>query len=534
MKTKWLFNSLSKMIILFTMSVISIFYQAEGQNISIIRGENDIFTNPAANVSCNSTKAVCFDRNCTYCKCEKTCHSFVQSRGTYGECVPNEYLVYVTSYNSSFLVQDTTNKLCLYHYRPSKIRYVIATKCENNAGRRWFWTKNGQLLNLERLECISVGQIANYLILTQCDVQKKRQIWTCRKNYPYFLWQQKSRGYLHYEYPERYKFYYVLSRAERAGILKWKRYGLNRTICSIAVGCEIFHDGSSMLILNTTRNCERKAECLHGGKEIDISDAAECSLLPNEGQYLHKDQWKSLLVENEPFKIETSKTKTSFKWDLLQTPESWKGIIVKVQFQCKVGGDKENETRVYCVLIKYTGLFTGFEKQDGKNDHREENKSRTNVIIVSILVITLFVVIGLVVYLGYRNKNRLVTLCRNIQKPATDVTRNTSPGQKSGISNNPIYNSSDNYKHSAQNDCELYETTDAEHVYSYANSDHEPDEQLQPNLTNDYALPDDHTRIGQQKIAREDEEEKKAAQSGAELNNTNQSSPVYHVLEKKI
>lgn len=101
----------------------------------------------------------------------------------------------------------------------------------------------------------------------------------------------------------------------------------------------------------------------------------------------------------------------------------------------------------------------------------------------------------------------------------------------SGISNNAIYNSTD--KHSAQNDCELYETTDPESVYSYANAGHEPGEQLQPNVTYDYALPDDHTRIGQQKIVHGDEE-KKVARSEAELNSTNQSSPVYQVLEKNI
>lgn len=85
--------SLSKMIICFTMSILSILYQAEGQNISIIRGKNDVFTNLDG---CNPTKAVCFDRNCTYCKCKRTTDSFVQARGAYGECIPNKYLVYVT------------------------------------------------------------------------------------------------------------------------------------------------------------------------------------------------------------------------------------------------------------------------------------------------------------------------------------------------------------------------------------------------------------------------------------------------------
>ena len=47
------------------------------------------------------------------------------------------------------------------------------------------------------------------------------------------------------------------------------------------------------------------------------------------------------------------------KWDLAKTPRSWKGLIVKVQFQCKGSGEYQYNKEVYCVLIKYKGLFTG-------------------------------------------------------------------------------------------------------------------------------------------------------------------------------
>ena len=48
------------------------------------------------------------------------------------------------------------------------------------------------------------------------------------------------------------------------------------------------------------------------------------------------------------------------KWNLNKTPKSWKGLLVKVQFQCKgVETLTKNETTEHCLVIKYTGTFTG-------------------------------------------------------------------------------------------------------------------------------------------------------------------------------
>lgn len=74
--------------------MMSTIYQVNSKNISIIRGENDVFTNQ---FGCHFTaKAVCFDKNCTYCQCQGENETFVRTRGSYGECVLNEYLAYVT------------------------------------------------------------------------------------------------------------------------------------------------------------------------------------------------------------------------------------------------------------------------------------------------------------------------------------------------------------------------------------------------------------------------------------------------------
>ena len=79
----------------FSILVILALHQVliHGKNISIIRGEKDVFTNLA---ECRLAKAVCFDTNCTNCQCKGLNETYVQRRGKYGECVRNEYFAYAT------------------------------------------------------------------------------------------------------------------------------------------------------------------------------------------------------------------------------------------------------------------------------------------------------------------------------------------------------------------------------------------------------------------------------------------------------
>ena len=101
--------------------LISVFDRTNSQNISVIRGERDVFTNPE---DCTLAKAACLDRNCTYCQCKNSGETFVATRRKYGECVANEHLDYVMSFNSSFLIQETTKKLCLVRYKIPRLRFV--------------------------------------------------------------------------------------------------------------------------------------------------------------------------------------------------------------------------------------------------------------------------------------------------------------------------------------------------------------------------------------------------------------------------
>lgn len=92
----------------FSILVILALHQVKvhGKNISIIRGEKDVFTNLA---ECRLAKAVCFDTNCTNCQCKGLNETYVQRRGKYGECVRNEYFAYATG---KWLVYVSALGLC--------------------------------------------------------------------------------------------------------------------------------------------------------------------------------------------------------------------------------------------------------------------------------------------------------------------------------------------------------------------------------------------------------------------------------------
>ena len=84
--------------------------------------------------------------------------------------------------------------------------------------------------------------------------------------------------------------------------------------CTVsAVGCETFKDNSSLIVLNQTKQCEYKSDCL-GKKEINVGrNVTKCLLLPNQTQYFHKDKWQLLLAKTESFDVVISGNKTLLK-----------------------------------------------------------------------------------------------------------------------------------------------------------------------------------------------------------------------------
>ena len=87
---------LTKLRLLFYLFMVLTCHDVESVTkfkVDIYRGERDIFTNIAG---CDKTNAFCLRHEvCTYCQC-KPGHTYLQSRGQYGDCVPNDLLVYAT------------------------------------------------------------------------------------------------------------------------------------------------------------------------------------------------------------------------------------------------------------------------------------------------------------------------------------------------------------------------------------------------------------------------------------------------------
>ena len=83
--------SLSVILLCFAL-VKSTIYEVYDNNVVIFRGDKDKFTRA---IACNKTKALCLDEMCEYCQCMEG-QTFVRTRGSYGECVSNELLIYAT------------------------------------------------------------------------------------------------------------------------------------------------------------------------------------------------------------------------------------------------------------------------------------------------------------------------------------------------------------------------------------------------------------------------------------------------------
>ena len=99
-----------------------------------------------------------------------------------------------------------------------------------------------------------------------------------------------------------------------------------------AVGCETLKDGTSVMVLNQTKQCQDKSECL-GEKEINVDKkVTNCSLLPSQAQYLNKDGWQTFLGKASRFDVVTSGNKILlkvFNYDLCYLENLSYSIFIK-------------------------------------------------------------------------------------------------------------------------------------------------------------------------------------------------------------
>ena len=293
--------SLSVILLCFAL-VKSTIYEVYDNNVVIFRGYKDKFTRT---IACNETKAFCVDEMCVYCQCMEG-QTFVRTRGSYGECILNELLIYATSDEAYFLIENYPHQICLYYEVYNKTGFVYEGTCSyDNLKSYWIWTNNGRLLNWKSLKCMTddyvTEQKMHFVVMKKCDKSNLKQLWKCERiNQNNYIKSKQSDRYLrdgeHGDYVTAGHIHWDVAQT-------WRRYGSTQDVCSQAEGCETFADGSSMIILNKTK-CKENSECL-GEKEINLRKT-RCSLLSNQSQYLHNETWKPLEIKNDSFEIEVN------------------------------------------------------------------------------------------------------------------------------------------------------------------------------------------------------------------------------------
>ena len=79
-------------VALVVLVIASIANGKELKEVRIFRGELDEFTTIA---HCNKSNAFCSDTTCSFCRCKKD-QTYIQTRGSYGECVSNNLVAYAS------------------------------------------------------------------------------------------------------------------------------------------------------------------------------------------------------------------------------------------------------------------------------------------------------------------------------------------------------------------------------------------------------------------------------------------------------
>ena len=79
-----------------------------------------------------------------------------------------------------------------------------------------------------------------------------------------------------------------------------------KRIFVLAVGCERYSDGSSLLILNNRKH-DKTIECV--GEKIIVLNKTRCSFLSHETQYFHNESWDTLEMRIGSFELTMEQTR---------------------------------------------------------------------------------------------------------------------------------------------------------------------------------------------------------------------------------
>ena len=139
------------------------------------------------------------------------------------------YLLFSTASSESFLVRNTT---CI---KPNLVRrqyFVDQTVCnEDVSTQHWIWTRDNQLMHVRTLRCLQAPQRANggnnyYLDLKECDMNKTRQLWSCKGKH-FFL----ETLNLYMSYRENLQHIFATTASDSNQQTKWARYESGKKLC---------------------------------------------------------------------------------------------------------------------------------------------------------------------------------------------------------------------------------------------------------------------------------------------------------------
>lgn len=151
-----------------------------------------------------------------------------------------------TAYEATFLLQHDRTKHCLYQ-NPIQttsgwLRFVVETYGECNKTNwnfRWLWTKFGQLLHWETLECMSDDYYSTStrfyrVVLRKCRRYHQRQSWECAVNNKKYIrrWVYLTNSYLYMYYYHGQFTDYVTTSFPWRGAAQWRRYDTQEDVCS--------------------------------------------------------------------------------------------------------------------------------------------------------------------------------------------------------------------------------------------------------------------------------------------------------------
>ena len=150
-----------------------------------------------------------------------------------------------TAYEATFFLQHDSTRQCLYQERRrlagvGSLKFVVRSygNCDGASSNfRWLWTKYGQLLHWETLECMSDDYPTRYynyivLVLKECGRNNKEQRWKCGEQNKKYI-QLLINPYEDTVYLDDGHDDYVTIRYERRGLTaQWTHYGTQENVCS--------------------------------------------------------------------------------------------------------------------------------------------------------------------------------------------------------------------------------------------------------------------------------------------------------------